>query len=487
MKIRHLGALAIIPTLILTSCGDAPTRSGQRADVVTLTSLTAGNVGGDVAEALAEVTAGSAVEVDAPVSPSYQPAGHTLDEDDDYEVHLIDLVRDGESDIATIRADMLASAGATSLAVLQTPFLVGTEEQAAKIADDPIAADLMAGLQDIGLVGLALVPGGLRHPFGYGAAVLGPEDYDGQGFNVRHGDGVAAIVEALGATPDTSAGEFRTGLVQSGALRIIDSSLQQPGSVDLPAVVTSNVTFYTKFDVVVIRQRAWDSLTEVQQDDLRAAAKEAGQRAESARFDEGQALDAWCETPQAASVVATLEQLRALREELAPVVTAALSDPAAQALADRITELGAGTVPPRGRTCGSTIPEDLAPYIVDRAGNQDVFDGVWRLDVDEQVLQDAGLSPNDVAANSGTWTINVTGHIADVEQPHGDNCSWDFYINGDEVTLDFSYDANDACYGLVRGTYERSGDQVTFTWSKQRYYDVDLDNALFHHGMHKVG
>jgi hypothetical protein len=49
------------------------------------------------------------------------------------------------------------------------------------------------------------------------------------------------------------------------------------------------------------------------------------------------------------------------------------------------------------------------------------------------------------------------------------------------------YDGNDACYGLVLGTWRRDGDVVRFTWVKERFYDVALDNAMFAGGMRKIG
>ena len=70
--------------------------------------------------------------------------------------------------------------------------------------------DLFADLPDIGLVGLGMMPIGVRHPFGYGRPLLGAEDYDGQTINVRVDSGVEAILDALGARPDTSAEDERT-------------------------------------------------------------------------------------------------------------------------------------------------------------------------------------------------------------------------------------------------------------------------------------
>ena len=48
------------------------------------------------------------------------------------------------------------------------------------VTDDDLAGDLMAGLDEVGVHGLALVPEDLRHPFGFAEPLLGPEDYAGR-------------------------------------------------------------------------------------------------------------------------------------------------------------------------------------------------------------------------------------------------------------------------------------------------------------------
>ena len=167
------------------------------------------------------------------------------------------------------------------MAVLQTPLLITSPEHADKVAADPVAADLMADLDELGLTGLALVPGGARHPFGYGRARLGAEDFQGIGFTSNTASGVDPMVEALGAQLDHTVDDERRERIAAGDLGAIEASLLQPGAVDLPAVVTSNVTFYTKFDVIVIRTDAWEGLTDDQQEALRKAAVDAGHAAES--------------------------------------------------------------------------------------------------------------------------------------------------------------------------------------------------------------
>ena len=357
----------------LAACSSAPSRSGSATDPVTITSgfgQASGSVGSDVLEHLADVTKDAAVRVKSPVANS-----GTVTE----ELDAVAALRAGDFDLTVVRADTLATAGADSLAVLQTPFLVTSEVQAARVVADPVAEDLMAGLDELGLVGIAMVPGGLRHPFGYREPLLGPDDYRGVTLNVRPGNGIAALVEGLGAKTDTGVDQ-RDEMAFMGKLRGIDTSLQYFGSVTLPAVLTSNVTLYTKFDVIVMDRDAWEGLSDQQQQALRESGAQAAEAALEERGDEDTGLARWCRTPGAESVRATDEQKEALEAELQPVVEAFTSAPGAADLAQRVRQLGEGTTEPAGAECGSTQVLDIAGFTVTPAATRACWTGRggWR-------------------------------------------------------------------------------------------------------------
>jgi TRAP-type C4-dicarboxylate transport system substrate-binding protein len=475
--------VASLTALALGGCSDPPTRAGAALQPVTIRSgygAGTGTVGADVLDTLVRETAGTAVVVGAPA-----PARDIDDEDGS----AIPRLRAGEFDLAVLRADVLATAGARSLAVLQTPMLVTSEAQAQAVAADAVAQDLMAGLGAIDLVGLALVPGGLRHPFGYAAPLRGPGDYEGKAINARPGDGSEALVAALGATLDTTRGVARRARIKAGRIVGIEASLPQAAAVDLPAVLTSNVVLYTKFDVVVVHEPAWSRLSSGQRAVLRSAVARAAADTQQARDSEAEGLDRWCSTPTASSVTASAGEVAALRARLAPAVAAATAAPEAKALAERVAALGDGTTPPAGRECGSAAAPGASesPYVVERSGDQNVLDGTWRVQAEKQDLIDAGQSLHDATVNAGVWTLRIKDHVATVEQPNGPNCLWDFAFDGKRVSISFTHDGNDSCYGTVIGTYRRTGDLVTFDWEREKDYDVALDRALFQDGMRRIG
>ena len=219
---------------------------------------------------------------------------HTATQDGTEDTVTLAALAAGEVDLALLRAGRLTEEGADSLAPLGAPFVVTNDDQAIAIARDAVTDDLFASLPDIGLVGLGLVPVGLRHPFGYQEPLLGAADYLGQTINVRIDAGVQEILEALGASPDYSAGQERTDKVVGGELRGIELSLQIFGAVDQPAVMTSNVSLYERFDVVVVREPAWDALTTAQQDELTSSVAAARDEAYAAMGTEEALFDEWC-------------------------------------------------------------------------------------------------------------------------------------------------------------------------------------------------
>ena len=476
--------LGLCVVLVLSACAGPLARSGRDADPVLLRTMYGngpGGIGADVLEELVRASHGSSVVL----GPATKLPSATESEDE--EGGTLGALRAGQADLSVIRADRLVAAGAVSLTPLQLPLLIQAPEHAARVAADPVATALMADLDRLGLVGLALVPGGARHPFTYGPEAFdAPTDYRGEVVNTRVGPGVEAIFAALGATTDHSVGEVRTRKVEKRAISGIETSFQQPGAVTLPAVVASNLTLYTKVDVVVLRRSVHAALSAEQRRRLGAIVRD-GIRAGVARRDtEARGLQRWCASPSAASVQLTTAELEAFGAALAPVVAAARRDTGVGSLVDRILALRGSEAAPAGATCDNLHSPATDVYSLAPQGPQTVLDGTWRVDVDPDVMRAAGVSDADAVSNAGVWTFVVKNGEAVVDQAQGGDCTAVFVTAGDRVTLRFGVDGNTACWGLMNGTFRRAGDVVSFDWQAERFYDVALDQSFFAGGMHRV-
>jgi TRAP-type C4-dicarboxylate transport system substrate-binding protein len=90
------------------------------------------------------------------------------------------MVGDGELEMGLTPPRAWDTEGVKSLRALNAPFLVDSDELLAKVASGGRASKLLSGLDGAGVVGLALIPEALRHPFGLRKPLLGPGDYRGQ-------------------------------------------------------------------------------------------------------------------------------------------------------------------------------------------------------------------------------------------------------------------------------------------------------------------
>lgn len=486
MNTQHrASALAmLVVTATLTACSTAPGLSGAAADPVTLIAAWGngpGGVGSDVLDALTRSSSPSSITVSEPTMPT----GDATDE----EGNTLAVLADGDADISVIRADRLATAGAHSIQALTAPLVVTNEDQALAIAADPVAAEAMADLRDIGLVGLALAPGGMRYLFGYQTPFETIDDLSDVTVNTRVGVGVDAIIESIGARTDHSVGGDRTDAAAAGSLRGIEVSLQQYQAVDRPAAMLTNVPLYEKFDVVVIRASAYDSLTQPQRDELSARVAGAIESALTARGDSASAFAEWCKLPGATAAPASPELTIALNDRIGAVATTMMADAELGPIIDRMAQLHDGTTDAELGACSESAQANAGTdkWTVTPEGAQTVLDGVWRAEATIEDFESLGVGYHDAAANAGVWTFTIANGRAVIDAPNGPDCLGQFNFAGEEISVVWSIEGNDNCMGAARGTFSRTGDTVYIEWVTERDGPVGVDQAIFGGGLVKVG
>ena len=162
--------------------------------------------------------------------------------------------------------------GVMSLRALNAPFLLASDEQVGEVVtDDDLAGDMMAGLDEVGVHGLALVPEDLRHVFGFAKPLVGPEDYAGATIRAPRSDTVYALLAALGANPDDLNRGAWTRTSRRPVAGIESSFALAPESP--PSTATGNVTLFPKVESLVVNRDVFAGLTDDHQDTLRAAAE----------------------------------------------------------------------------------------------------------------------------------------------------------------------------------------------------------------------
>lgn len=96
-----------------------------------------------------------------------------------WELRVVAMVRRRDVDLALVPARAWAESGVASVDALQAPFVITSDALARRVVAGPLTAQMLAGLRAAGVVGLAMVPGGLRHPFSFGRPMLTRSDYVG--------------------------------------------------------------------------------------------------------------------------------------------------------------------------------------------------------------------------------------------------------------------------------------------------------------------
>ncbi len=206
---------------------------------------------------MAEKASGGSIETEI----SYEPYGG-----DDYPV--IDDLRAGEAGVAAVPARAL-SRDVPALAALQAPFVLDSESDLNAVAQDAELLSLVSdALEEVGLVGIAVYPDGVRHLFSLdGRPIHGPADLRGRTVRGPESEDTAALMDVLGAALVSPTNEELVAGVAAGSIDAAESSYVG-AATELPGdrVATGDVVLYGKFMIVAANKDVYDDLSEDQRD-----------------------------------------------------------------------------------------------------------------------------------------------------------------------------------------------------------------------------
>jgi TRAP-type C4-dicarboxylate transport system substrate-binding protein len=275
VKRRSLGwrlaavAAGLALALGLAACGDddepAADTSGGGAEV----SLTLGYVttpehpyGIALDQYVKNVSTASGGAIEITTQPTY--AGGS-------DVQLLQDVRDGAVQLASVSAAVWGGQGVTSFEALQALGLVNRYDLEAEVIGGPIGAEMLKGTDEIGLKGLAIHEGGLRVPIGAKAALTDAASWKGKSIRVPESSVLETGIRALGA----DANPLPLGDVYA-ALRegVVDGMEANLGLVvtqkfyEVAKFVTANERLWPFPTVLAMNQAAFDELSADQQQTL---------------------------------------------------------------------------------------------------------------------------------------------------------------------------------------------------------------------------
>jgi TRAP-type C4-dicarboxylate transport system substrate-binding protein len=402
---------AVLASLLLAACtGASATGDGGGGDKaggdpapVTLrigTDDSQGRPGADQIERFAK-------EVDQrsdgrlTIEPVWQAAGQNVD---DWDQAVARMVIDGDVDMGLIPARAWDTEGVTTLRALEAPFLVTSDDLVAQIVACDLANDMLAGLETVGVTGLALFPEGLRHLFAFGDPPASLTDLGGKVVRAPRSDTTYATFEALGGRPDDLGGDeaaLDQG-IDDGSVIGAESSFALATTLPAQTTAVGDVTLFPKVNSLVINTAVHDDLTADQQRILRDAARATADWAIEQTPSDVDLAAQYC--ANGGRIVTAGADADELRSAVQPVYDELEQDEATAAMIDQIDALAsdadAATVPPcDGSRAGAETSTEVA------AGQDGFPDGVYRMEMPVEVLLDAGVNEFDAYNHAGIWTV----------------------------------------------------------------------------------
>ncbi len=204
----------------------------------------------------------------------------------------------------------------------------------------PVATQMLAGLENHGFIGLALVPGLLRHPAGIKRPLVALPDFAAARVRDQPSAASDALLRSLGATPVHIGNDAYAHEVAAGRLDGTEASLL---NAPIGSVVAANVTFFPKTLTLFAGRPAFERLDADQRRIVRLAAARTLHHA--ADFPVGEALGfegvlarQFCHLP-GRIVLATDAELAALVRASAPTAAALEADPQTRSFTAQIRDM----------------------------------------------------------------------------------------------------------------------------------------------------
>ena len=309
------------------------------------------------------------------------------------------MVMDGQLDLGMIPARAWDTEGVDTLRALHAPFLVADDEHAkAIVTDDDLADDLMRGLADVGITGLALLPEGMRHYFSFDSRPVTLAGFEGARVRSPRSETTWAVFEALGARPTDAFPDASMDGVESGFA--LAATFPEANST------VGNLVFFPKVNSLVVNSDRFAELEEDHRSTLREAALAARDTAVSTLRDHATLAAEYCEAGGTV-VLADERELAAIRDAAGPVIEELRRDQDTASLMDRIAASGeategSGVAACSGAAAGGTVTSETITPV-----GGGLPDGTYRVEFTDGYLENHGLVPEMVALNRGVWTIEL--------------------------------------------------------------------------------
>jgi TRAP-type C4-dicarboxylate transport system substrate-binding protein len=429
---------AVIVSVLLAACSGGDKAGGDAAPV-TLRMVTVEDKGAPYADGVTEfarqvedLSAGS-VRVDIVWNGAVEYFGAFGPGADQ---KVAGLVQNGELDLALIPARAWDELGVTSLQALQAPFLVSSEDLVEQVVESELAGELLSGLDEVGVVGLALLPEGLRHPVGFARPLLRPKDFAGARIRVLPSSVLHRLVMVLGAKPVEVWGDAFLAAAAHGEIDGAESAFAWGGTMPSPSTFTANITLYPKVNALVANEDAFGRLSDDHQGILREAAAKAVRHVVQNAPTEADRAAVYCRNGGAIAFSAEAD-VAALERVAQPVYEVLQADPLTKEVIGQIRAMKA-----QATSSGDAItpcgPASSGAPTTKSAEPSEFPEGVYRADLPPKYLIEKGMAAQTAYELGGIVTLTIKdgrwrGHTQSALNPP--DCGGPYSVEAGRVSL----------------------------------------------------
>ena len=347
----------------------------------------------------------------------------------DFEAATIKDVLDGRADLAMVGARAWAEFGAPGISAVGAPFLVDSYPLQERVLTSDLV-ETMLGEMPSGLLGIGILPGPLRRPFGMAHALATPRDFRGLVIGTQQSDVADETMRALGARPQRLQLDVGSSPVFSG----LDGLELQVGAIEGGRLDTNGSHLMTNVNLwprPLVVFAAANTLTADQLQILRdAAANVVAARTASERGSEVETAADLCRKNDTTFDVASPQDLKALKTAVEPVYAELERDAGAGKVIKGIEQLKdqLGEPPTEIPAC-SPVPDPARPGVATKV------DGIWTMDTDR-----SAAAPDYADENWGHWVFVFDRGRFAITQENKTSCTWgygSYAVNGARMAWSF--------------------------------------------------
>jgi len=411
--IRSLVAITVIATAVGAGCSGGD-KAGGSGGVVTLRLATDDSTAGasslqirDFVRRVRQLSDGR-----LRIHVGWQANGAGVAHPYGFDQKTAQKVIAGKYQLALVPSRAWDVLGVTSLRALQAPFLVDSDALLDKVAADPaLSTRMLAGLDRVGVVGLALLPEALRHPVGFARPLRALSDFAGAGISAPRSDVTWETLRALGARPFDFSGDERGPEIDRGKLDGAETDLARASNLPRPGVVTANVALFPRANTLVANRAALGRLSDDQRKTLRKAAAATLAHVLATRDRDVNTARASCRKG-VGIVLASVADIRGLVSATRPVVARLERDAGTRKSIERIEALRETVTGKRPTIAPCARASAVATKSQGRPATMPP-NGVYRSLISAGEFLGAGFDDATARNNSGLFTLTLRdGHVS---------------------------------------------------------------------------